>query len=551
MKWLVAVCLTMAACGSSIPELPDASGGGGGKDAGLTKPDSGTIPDDAGTTMEEDAGTRDAGANLDAGVADAGRPDAGFPDAGPGEAICLDGLDDDHDGLTDCLDPDCATRVCRNSAGACDSAEVCASGACPADNFLPASTTCRSSAGDCDVAESCTGSSAACPADLMKSGGVECRASAGACDLNETCTGVTPTCPADALMPSTAVCRTSTGTCDTEEKCTGSSVVCPADAFTLAGIVCRNSAGDCDVAETCTGTTAACPADQLVAPGSTCRPVAGICDFPEVCTGASPLCPQDGFLTGTTCRLAAGICDKTDVCDGNGPSCPADAVQPSTFVCRTPTCSNNQSIPTTYCAGGTQCPVPAATSCGAYICQNANQCFTSCTADSACATGQFCSADPFGGGGNSCLPKQANGTSCFKGSQCSSGACTQFWRDADNDTFTTTAASLCGTVPPSGYRATNKGSDCDDNANDVFPGATYFHANSRPNGSWDYNCDGIQEREVTALGGCQGVACTYPGPSWLGPAVPACGQPGPMLLSCQFNLFTCNYSQATSWQLCR
>jgi hypothetical protein len=83
----------------------------GGDDAGDLGPDASPDADagdlaDAAPDVAPDAAP-DIGPDADA-TPDAG-PDA---DAGPGfESACDDGLDDDGDGLRDCLDPDCCASA--------------------------------------------------------------------------------------------------------------------------------------------------------------------------------------------------------------------------------------------------------------------------------------------------------------------------------------------------------------------------------------------------------------------------------------------------------
>lgn len=553
----LAVCITalIASCGQAvIPGIEDSGSKGGGSGKGGGSPhDSGSA---GGGSEEVDAGF-DAGepqpvdAGVDAGT-DAGVIDAGIPEAGPGESICGDGLDNDHDGLIDCLDPDCAAQLCRGALGTCDLPEVCTNNLCPPDAFKLSAVICRASAGDCDVEERCTGAAATCPGDLMRSGGVTCRASTGVCDPAETCDGLTPTCAADAMLPSTSVCRSSAGSCDLEEKCTGTTAACPADALAPASTTCRAASGVCDVEETCSGTAPTCPSDGFVAAGSLCRAVADVCDLPEACTGGSAACPAEQFkASGTVCRSAAGVCDKVEQCTGNAAACPADAMQPSTTLCHAAACSLSASTPNTFCGGGTDCPVPAPTPCsnGAYVCRDATACYTSCTNDSACGYTFFCTADPFGGGGNDCAPKKVDGTACSTPSQCTSGVCNQYWLDADHDGFTTTSSFRCGSTAPANYRAIQHGLDCDDNAVNTFPGQTTFFKTPRVNGTFDYDCSGAEDREIVALGGCAGVTCGFPGPSWIGNLVPPCGWQSQLLTSCSFG-FSCNYTSVTAIQGC-
>lgn len=79
-----------------------------------------------------DGGFRDGGldgGDLDAG-SDAGLFDAGSWDGGPvlgcyaPEQDCANGIDDDGDGETDCLDADCAGRVCASGT-------ICTNRSCP------------------------------------------------------------------------------------------------------------------------------------------------------------------------------------------------------------------------------------------------------------------------------------------------------------------------------------------------------------------------------------------------------------------------------------
>jgi hypothetical protein len=75
-----------------------------------------------GLTPASRCGALDGG--LDAGHPDAGASDGGRFDCYRPEAACDNGLDDDHDGLVDCADPDCDGRTCSTGA-------QCAQRTCP------------------------------------------------------------------------------------------------------------------------------------------------------------------------------------------------------------------------------------------------------------------------------------------------------------------------------------------------------------------------------------------------------------------------------------
>jgi hypothetical protein len=92
-----------------------------GLECALTPPPSGKC---GVVALQPDAGADDAGAT-DAGSTDAGSTDAGFVrGCFRAETTCDNGLDDDGDGLVDCLDPDCNGLTCFSGT-------ICANRACP------------------------------------------------------------------------------------------------------------------------------------------------------------------------------------------------------------------------------------------------------------------------------------------------------------------------------------------------------------------------------------------------------------------------------------
>lgn len=479
--------------------------------------------------------------------------DAGIGEASFGPSSCADGLDNDNNGLTDCADPNCKDQTCRGATDTCDLAEVCTSGACPSDALKAASVVCRASAGDCDVEERCTGGNAACPTDALKSATSLCRGVAGLCDAEELCTGTSPTCPADVVRSVGSVCRAAFGTCDVAEVCSGAAVSCPPDGFKSSATVCRASAGSCDLEEKCTGAAALCPADARTPTGTLCRAVAGSCDVAEVCSGAVA-CPVDQFVSaGTSCRAAVGPCDAPEACGGSGALCPVDALQLSSYLCRGATCSSGQSIPDLYCGGATtQCPVPASTTCGggAYLCQDGASCYSGCSSAGGgagvCGSGYFCN-------GSVCTGLLSAQSVCTSGFECAAGVCTTFWRDADQDLYTAAATSFCGTTPPgSGWRAAQNGNDCDDDDSRVHPGqVAYFTSPRFGAGSYDFNCNGADEKENTKVGTTCGLVadgCGSDADGWL--ALPACGASG-QILHCVKSGSVCVKNQIARVQGCQ
>lgn len=78
--------------------------------------------------------------------------------------------------------------------------------------------------------------------------------------------------------------------------------------------------------------------------------------------------------------------------------------------------------------------------------------------------------------------------------------CFNVWPDADGDGFGAKGSDpieVCDGVIPEGHVANH--SDCYDENPDVFPGQTEFFHRDRGDGSFDYDCDGVEELERTDM----------------------------------------------------
>ncbi|MEC8277413.1 MAG: MopE-related protein [Myxococcota bacterium] len=116
-------------------------------------------------------------------------------------------------------------------------------------------------------------------------------------------------------------------------------------------------------------------------------------------------------------------------------------------------------------------------------------------------------------------------------------SCTNFYRDFDGDGYgdvNAVACSCSGGLPDAYYTATS-GDDCYDQNVLVTPNQTGYFSSDRGDGSFDYNCDGQQEKELDNGGGCAGInlslndACILSVAGWNG-AAPACGSNGSYLV---------------------
>ena len=70
--------------------------------------------------------------------------------------------------------------------------------------------------------------------------------------------------------------------------------------------------------------------------------------------------------------------------------------------------------------------------------------------------------------------------------------------------------------------------DCDDEDPDVYPGQTAYFEVARADGTFDYDCDGLETLQHDALTTCDPPICGDE-PGWFrgyGPGIPACGQEG-------------------------
>ena len=74
------------------------------------------------------------------------------------------------------------------------------------------------------------------------------------------------------------------------------------------------------------------------------------------------------------------------------------------------------------------------------------------------------------------------------------------FEDADGDGFGNEAVYVCAPDPSSGY--TTRAGDCYDQNDDAFPGQTLQFSAHRGDGSFDYNCDGVESALYPEVGRC-------------------------------------------------
>ena len=346
-------------------------------------------------------------------------------------------------------------------------------GACqrPAGN---AGGVCRPSGGVCDIAETCNGTNTSCPANGFVPSTTSCRSSAGECDPAETCTGASAGCPSDARSVSGTACS-SDGLVCTADTCNGSSAACQ-HAPGNAGTQCRGAVDECDAAEACDGSTSACPADEPAPDGSECN---------------------DGSACTTDDACAAGIClgGPAADCDDENP-CTDDSCNPLTgcvYANNTASCDDGSACTTDdacvdgVCASGPARDCDDENSCTDDSCDSLTGCVyanntAGCDDGSACTTGDACADGECAGGPaldcndvNPCTDDSCDslagcvhanntatcddGSACTTADTCAAGACVGGPAPDCNDNNPCTDD---GCSPTTGCAYTDNTESCDD-----------------------------------------------------------------------------------------
>lgn len=124
--------------------------------------------------------------------------------------------------------------------------------------------------------------------------------------------------------------------------------------------------------------------------------------------------------------------------------------------------------------------------------------------------------------------------------------CATWWLDGDDDGYGSgDTKCLCG---PSGDYTADSFSDCDDDDGDVNPGATAWATLPRSDGSWDWDCNGVEERQWLDVGSCSGSLFCEATEGWSG-GVAGCGETALWVSGCSG--LSCDESGVARVQTCR
>jgi len=130
----------------------------------------------------------------------------------------------------------------------------------------------------------------------------------------------------------------------------------------------------------------------------------------------------------------------------------------------------------------------------------------------------------------------------------------KYYRDIDGDGYGNSDDWMWACAAPSGYAADN--TDCMDTSlncsGDVHQGQNSYFA-SACDMSWDYDCDGVNSPERTAIAGfchqeCNEYICYCVGEGWDG-QVAACGETGNYQYC--FGIASCVWGWISGIQACR
>ncbi|MFK7988550.1 MAG: DNRLRE domain-containing protein [Sandaracinaceae bacterium] len=296
----------------------------------------------------------------------------------------------------------------------------------------------------CSTDSDCTGGNCVAPdgtnCDGSDTGCVCCNAATctGEC---ETChrSGSVGTCGAEV---SSQLCgpapSCSAGTETLQATCTGSSTTCPTGTMnSCAPYICGTTAclascggdSDCSSGNFCNGSNN-CEAERSngtsCTAGNQCASdqcVDGVC-CNTACTDQCAACNNGGSVGTCSARSGAPLSPRTactdtdsDGCDGTCNGSLTSACTYPSGVCRTQSCAGSSLTEAASCNGNGSCPAMVTNPCpGNFACQTGTACRTSCGIDAHCASGNYCDA-------GSCVPLEANGTSCSMGNECASTLC--------------------------------------------------------------------------------------------------------------------------------
>lgn len=254
------------------------------------------------------------------------------------ETQCANGLDDDNDGLKDCLDDDCVDRECT-TGNACVAGQRCQGRACVGG----AQVTCTTAPSSCFVDLGLCVTDAGCR--YMPNPGIDCDdgnpcTEMDRCDGTGACGGAVREC----RTPPAGQCWVDVGVCSPDAGCVYGPDV---------GASCDDGE-NCTVNDACTG-DGGCAGTRVTCTPNECQRFTDTCSADGGCVFA----PLDAGLacgTGGQCNATGGCLPPFDFVPSNVPltSVPTPPATKVTLGCGTTTIDTGASGPpvvTNWCTG--------------------------------------------------------------------------------------------------------------------------------------------------------------------------------------------------------
>jgi hypothetical protein len=127
--------------------------------------------------------------------------------------------------------------------------------------------------------------------------------------------------------------------------------------------------------------------------------------------------------------------------------------------------------------------------------------------------------------------------------------CAAYYIDSDGDGYgSSSAKGACYCDPTGSYTVTNN-DDCYDSSGSANPGQTGYFSTDRGDGSYDYDCDSVESKELSAKASCDLLCLVGFSAGWDGSA-PACGVTGQWASTCDI-LSVCDLVTTPVTQACR
>lgn len=129
-----------------------------------------------------------------------------------------------------------------------------------------------------------------------------------------------------------------------------------------------------------------------------------------------------------------------------------------------------------------------------------------------------------------------------------STGCDTYYADDDKDSYGDAGDSKCLCSAKAPHTATNK-SDCYDGNAAAKPGTVSWYGTHRGDGSYDYDCNGTQQKQYTNRFSCSGAVwiCASHRDGWTG-SVPGCGITSTWARDCSGTFTGCDPSSKISLQ---